>query len=224
MSYEKTYQNLGNFNWGPSESLVGFLQEEVFNHPRVGEVRSVLECGCGVGSVFEAPELTYLDIKPLGVDVSQTAIDTAKSRHAPGEYICGDLRDPNFFLTQMFDLIVDAHLFHCLTRPSEREAYLANVIKHLKPETGIFAIETMVAHKRMDVPGLDFSTGVVGGEFGRKIFHHLELEQELLKSGLKIEFLIFSSGLNMIPVADRSEALPTDPQVARALCSFSPGR
>ena len=122
----------------------------------------------------------------------------------------------------MFDLIVDSHLFHCLTRPSAREAYLANIIKHLKPETGCFALETMVSHKKMDIPGFDKLTGIVGGEFGRKVFEPLELEQELLKSGLRIEFLIFTSGLNIIPVSGRDEAFITDPQIARALCSFKP--
>lgn len=222
MSYEKTYQNLGHFDWSPAESLAKFLRQEVFDHPRVGQIQTVLECGCGVGSVFESPELSPLQLNPLGIDISPTAIERAKERQAPGNYRVADVTDPTLFLESMFDLIVDAHLFHCLVRPSMRETYLANVIKHLKPESGIFALETMVAHKRMDVPGLDYSSGVIGGEFGRKVFHHLELEQELLKSGLKIEFLIFTSGLNMVPVADRSEALPTDPQIARALCSFTP--
>ena len=219
MSYDKTYQNLGQFNWVPADSLASFLKQEVFDHPRVGEIKSVLELGCGVGSVFESPLLSPLMLNPLGIDVSETAINRAKERQAPGEYQAHNVCSRDFFLAKMFDLIVDAHLYHCITRPSEREQYLKNVIKHLKPETGIFAMETMVAHKRMDILGLDYSTGVVGGEFGRKIFHHLELEQELLKAGLKIEFLIFSSGLNMVPVADREEALPTDPQVARVLCS-----
>lgn len=219
--YEQTYRDLGSFNWQPSDSLASFLHAEVFNHSRVGSVQTVLECGCGVGSVFESPLLSPLGITPLGVDISESAIEHALARQAPGEYKVADMRDPTLFLASMFDLIVDAHLFHCFTRPSEREAYLKNVIKHLKPETGIFALETMVEHKRMDIPGLDASTGVVGGEYGRKVFHHLELEKELLASGLKIEFLIFTSGLNMIPVADRDEALPTDPHIARALCSFA---
>lgn len=203
----------------PSESLASFLRQEVFDHARVGEVKTVLEMGCGAGSVFEAPELSPLMLSPLGIDISETAIELAKQRQAPGEYLVANAADSSLFLESMFDLIVDAHLFHCLTRPSEREIYLANVIKHLKPETGFFAIETMVEHKRMDIPDYDFSTGIVGE---RKVFHHLELEQELLKSGLRIEFLIFSSGLNMIPVADREEALPTDPHIARALCTFKP--
>ncbi len=222
MSYEKVYQNLGNYDWSAPESLAKFLRQEVFDHPRVGTVQTVLELGCGLGSVFESPELSHLQIQPLCLDISASAIERAQQRQAPGTYQVADVTDPKLFLTSMFDLIIDAHLFHCLVRPSMREAYLANVIKHLKPETGIFVLETMVAHKRMDVPGMDHTTGVIGGEYGRKVFHHLELEQELLKSGLKIEFLIFTSGLNMVPVADRSEALPTDPQIARALCSFSP--
>lgn len=220
--YDKTYQNLGNFHWQAPESLASFLRQEVFDHPRVGEVRTILEFGCGVGSVFESPLLSPMMLQPLGIDISPTAIERAKERQAPGEYQVADATSEDLFLESMFDLIVDAHLFHCLTRPSQREAYLKNVIKHLKPETGFFVLETMVGHKKMDIPGFDFSTGVVGGEYGKKVFNHLELEKELIAAGLKIEFLIFTSGLNMVPVADRLETLPSDPHIARALCSFNP--
>lgn len=221
-SYDQTYKELGDFNWSPSGSLASFLRSEVFEHSRVGGIKTVLECGCGVGSVFESPDLSPLQLEPHGIDISQTAIDRAIERKAPGHYQVVDASQENLFLASMYDLIVDSHLFHCLVRPSQREAYLKNVIKHLKPETGIFALETMVAHKRMDIPGYDQLTGTVGGENGRKIFSNHELESELLKAGLRIEFLIFSSGLNMIPVADRNETLITDPQIARALCSFKP--
>ncbi|MBH48774.1 MAG: hypothetical protein CME71_11450 [Halobacteriovorax sp.] len=221
-SYDDAYKSLENSEWSPPESLASFLRAEVFEHSRVSGISSVLELGCGMGSVFESPDLSPLGINPTCVDVSETAISRASERKVTGEYLVADVTSPDFFIPTMFDLIVDSHLLHCLTRPSLREAYLANVIKHLKPESGIFAIETMVAHKKMDIPGFDKLTGIVGGDFGRKVFNHLELEQELLKAGLRIEFLIFTSGLNMIPVSGRDEAFITDPQIARALCSFKP--
>ncbi len=222
MSYEDVYKNLSNPSWKPPESLASFLRAEVIEHPRVGAISSVLECGSGLGTVFESADLSPLQIKPDAVDISKSAIEMAKQRQANANFLVGDMTQSDFFLGNLYDLIIDSHLFHCLVRPSQRAAYLKNVIKHLKPETGIFALETMIVHKKMSLAGFDQQTGTLGGEYGRKIFNHLELEQELLEAGLRIEFLIFTSGLNMIPVPDRDEALITDPQIARALCSFNP--
>lgn len=222
MSYEDVYKNLSSHEWKAPDSLASFLRTEVIEHSRVGSISSVLECGCGLGSVFESPDLSPLQMKPDAVDISESAIEVAKQRNSNANFMVGDLTKREFFLGNLYDLIVDSHLLHCLVRPTQREAYLKNVIKHLKPETGIFALETMIEHKKMSLDGFDKLTGTLGGEYGRKIFNHLELEQELLEAGFKIEFLIFTSGLNMIPVSDRDEALITDPQIARALCSFNP--
>lgn len=222
MSYDDIYKNIQSLDWKAPDSLASFLRAEVFEHSRVGPISKVLECGCGMGSVFESPDLSPLQIIPDAVDISETAIAHALERGVLGNFQTADVTKPDFFLGNLYDLIVDSHLFHCLVRPSQREAYLKNVIKHLKPETGIFAIETMVSHKKMSLDGYDQLTGTLGGEYGRKIFNNLEIEQELLASGLRIEFLIFSSGLNMIPVSGRDETLLSDPQVARALCSFNP--
>ena len=111
----------GNPAWGktPATVLGNFLV--YFNG------QSVLDLGCGEGrnSLF----LANMGYKVTGIDISETAINTAKKRKSTAKFLCMSLVEDEW-PDEKYDIILDFGLFHFI--PYEyRVAYVKNVENHL---------------------------------------------------------------------------------------------
>lgn len=140
---------------------------------------TVLELGSGSSSVFE--NKASLNLKVTAIDKDKNLIDQAQSK-SNVSYLNLDIADSKITknLTTKFDLIFDAHCFQCITNPEERARAWKNVLELLS-ENGIFAAEMMVqsSANKIFVPE-------------RYIPESLDLEKEILSSGLKINFFFIS--------------------------------
>ncbi len=225
----------------PSFSLIDFYNKEL--RLRIKEIfserLSVLELGCGQGSLFNA--LPEENAEVLGVDLSMTAINEAKKSQRPigtnaFSYLCADACQLS--LNQKFQFVFDAHTLHCLCYPEDRAKYLKSAYEHTA-DSGFFALETMVAHKRMDFEeGYYFreEEGVLYKEvddepyvglrtfYGRRymplrsIRRSHEIEEELFKAGFKIVFFMVLSGYKVIYDEKRVQPLQGDPDLLRLIC------
>lgn len=70
------------------------------------------------------------------LDLSKSALDVARARLGPlgdsVEWIAGDIRDIDLPV-QAFDIWHDRAVFHFLTDPADRLAYVSQVMKSVKP-------------------------------------------------------------------------------------------
>lgn len=242
-NYEHTYQSLLKSSdcFVPSFSLIDFYQKEVR-----GKVRdvfpnelSVLELGCGQGSLFEG--IDEEEIQVTAIDISPTAIGEARKNQFASEskkisYLCADVCDLK--LSQKFNLIFDAHTLHCLCGDVEREKFLKVAFEHTD-EGGFFALESMVAHKRMDFVG-----GYYFHEQEQTLFKEMEdpqyqglrtfygqrympvraikrsheIEEEIFKAGFKIVYFQILSGYKVIYDEKRLQPEIGDPDLLRVIC------
>ncbi|MAZ47870.1 MAG: hypothetical protein CME65_04865 [Halobacteriovoraceae bacterium] len=203
--YNKAYQKftpdflsnpiqLEKYLAGNRESLVSFIasHKEQFDYPTSD--KTVLELGCGIGSLSFWLKEHYKNV--TAVDVSDLAISIAQSIGAINE--SEDLKFLNhdalsLELGQKFDFVIDSHLFHCLPFKEQREKYLNTVKKHLKPD-GWFLMEAMVMQDRLQVP--------VGYEFDEQNILYQEIEEEWIASrcilpSIKVEEEVAASGLKL---------------------------
>jgi SAM-dependent methyltransferase len=119
------------------------------------------------------------------LDVSETALDVAKSRlGAQSErvnWLCGDiLTFP--FEPEQFDLWHDRAVFHFLTEPKNRSAYVRQVARAVKPGghviVGTFGPEGPTQCSGLDV--MRYDSEALHDEFGsafRLVKHHTELHR-----------------------------------------------
>jgi SAM-dependent methyltransferase len=78
-------------------------------------IERVLELGCGFGHY--AARIAELGLKVTGVDISQTAVDTARSRHAGVEFVTGTIGDLDLFRRVAPDVIVMAEVTWYVLEP-----------------------------------------------------------------------------------------------------------
>ena len=198
-----------------SNSLFDFLKQEIFPQLRDGD--QILEVGCGQISLFE--NFDQFDI---------TAIDFAAEaiRRTPKEskvhYLHADIFE--YSPKQKFDLIFDAHLFHCLSLSGEMEEYLLKIKTLMQPQ-GIFAMEVMVQSEEMQFEFdqfFDYSDGILyENELPiRKILPEVEIEKMIIDAGFKMKFFRVEPGLKIIPNKHREEALSTDPDILRVILAL----
>ena len=155
---------------------------------------SIIDVGGGESTlVDDLLELGYRNLTIL--DVSQMALDVTKARLGESSkfirWVYGDITELSLPIGA-FDVWHDRALFHFLTKPADRSAYVQNVEKSLKPgghvivstfgpqgPTKCSGLETM----RYDAEGLQ-------QEFGNR-FKRLEdfKEQHETPSGVTQEFL-----------------------------------
>lgn len=110
----------------------------------------VLDIGSGPGT--QAIELARLGFKVTGIDVSETAVEKARSRAADQgvkvEFVRGDILKTR--LHNAFDLIVDRGCFHVLAADM-RQKYVTTVSMLLKAR-GYLLLKTF-SHKEPPGPG-----------------------------------------------------------------------
>lgn len=191
------------------ESLMDFFESycDQFNaYPRENLTGcKILDAGCGLGAVSFA--LAARGAEVTGADISELAIMGAKSiarnMDVDIEFKVADLTSPNLKLGQ-FDVIVDSHLFHCLTSVQERKNYLSFINNNLKPDGRLF-LESMVYHNHLEVP-MDYHLDenlVLHQYFTndkkfvpvRMLADSITIEQEIKDSGLNLSYFYYHAEL-----------------------------
>jgi SAM-dependent methyltransferase len=137
---DRIYQTipLDNIPWNsetPPDALVGLVQD--------GTVRPcrTIDLGCGAGNY--AIYLAGLGFDVIGVDSSPTAIKIAgahaKQRGARCRFIVADLLGDLHEVTGTFDFAYDWEFLHHIF-PEDREIYIKNVYKILRPGGTYFSV------------------------------------------------------------------------------------
>ena len=119
----------------PPDALVQLVQDR-----KVRPCRTI-DLGCGAGNY--AIYLAGLGFDVTGVDSSPTAIkiaaENAKKRGVRCRFIIADLLGDLHEVTGMFDFGFDWEFLHHIF-PEDRETYIRNVYKILKPEATYFSV------------------------------------------------------------------------------------
>jgi 2-polyprenyl-3-methyl-5-hydroxy-6-metoxy-1,4-benzoquinol methylase len=113
------------FSWGYE-----YLSYQEFLLKKLESIQfsSLLDVGCGDGRLIFELGKQYQNIKLIGIDTSQTAINHAKACNPKGNYICGDISNKNLF-TDKFDVIT-----------------LVETLEHIPLESIISFIENLAYH------------------------------------------------------------------------------
>jgi SAM-dependent methyltransferase len=225
----------------PSESLCQFYETKGrlwVDQMESKDNLSILELGCGDGTLFEKKSLTESEchfFNITGIDSSFQAIKRAKDRWSKKkknfpnlrvkfllENILDEPKNKNFY-----DIILDSHLYHCLLGKKEQLKAIKNIRISLK-KGGIFIMETMVSHKGMKFfrPFIfDKNTSLLFREDNRgnlcpmrTIFSTFENEKLLLENFFDIKYFMVSPYLRIIPDEIRREPFKCDPQCLRVIC------
>ncbi len=96
----------------------------------------VMEFGCGTGTMIRW--LGKKSWQGVGVDISPTAIDMARglTDNIDIDYIAGDVTDSNTLIdldAESFDMVLDGQCFHCLLTGDDRDIFLRQASRLLKP-------------------------------------------------------------------------------------------
>lgn len=187
-----------------TESKDRFLAERPWRGLRV------LESGGGLGGLSLhlarlGAQVTLVDVAPTALEVAQLL---AQRAGASLRTECVDLGRPVETSLGQFDLIVDAHLLHCLPTVPERASYHQFVKEHLAPG-GIVVGETMAHRKKIFVPEgwrLD-EQNVLWQRFAdwvpvRKIVDSLDLEVEFQHAGFHISYFYYYANYGIAPSAE----------------------
>ncbi len=190
-----------------SESLRDFINKYLiqFEHQMNPQYLSVLELGSGLGSLsyfLESKFNTY-----TGVDISELAVMNAKQiskiKERDLNFIIGDVTKAEFELNEKYEVLIDSHLFHCLTDIKEIQGYLTFVKKHLAAG-GKFLIESMAFHSKLQTPvGYSFDENYIlykeinGKDVAiRSIKKSIDIEETLKQMGFQIKYLYYHNELS----------------------------
>lgn len=133
--------------------------------------------------------VTVLDISPAALEIARKRLgEVPGSAH----WLQADVTAPVAFSAQAYDVWHDRAVFHFLTTPGERLAYVRNVVSAVKPG-GHVIVGTFGPAGPQKCSGLDvvrYDAGSLHDEFGRR-FRLLESSKELHQTpfGTTQEFL-----------------------------------
>lgn len=157
--------------------------------------QSIIDVGAGASTLVD--DLLAHGYRNLTLlDISHAALDIARARlgHASESvrWLQADVTDPSAFTAQTYDVWHDRAVFHFLTTPEHRLAYVRNVASAVKPG-GHVIVGTFGTAGPLKCSGLDvvrYDADSLHDEFGRR-FRLLESSQELHQTpfGTTQEFL-----------------------------------
>ena len=101
-------------------------------------IQTAVDVGCGSGE--HVKELHQRGWKILGIDISPTMIEVAKTRHPSCKFEVGDMAKYNL-KTPVDSIICMFGSFNYLFETEEIRNFLSNINRNLKP-AGIFILET----------------------------------------------------------------------------------
>lgn len=143
---------------GPRDDVARFLHRLIKRyHPRA---RSVLELGCGSGSMLELLSKRY---NTVGIDSSRAMLSLAKKKAPKASLILGDIT--SFSLKRQFDVILcPFDTINHVTSFAKWKQIFAHVHSHLTSD-GIFIFDVNTEHKmeayRLDPVNADVSAKAV---------------------------------------------------------------
>ncbi len=148
----------------------------------VARSASIIDIGGGESTLVD--DLLFRGYKNLTVlDVSQTAIEITKKRLGSAaeqvRWLVGDIVELELE-SRAYDLWHDRAVFHFLTAPERRLAYVRQVTRAVKPG-GHVIVSTFGPEGPMKCSGLEvmrYDAGSLHGEFGRR-FRLVESSKEL---------------------------------------------
>jgi len=151
---------------------------------RAGDARTVSIIDVGGGESTLVDDLLLRGYQNITVlDVSQTAIDITKQRLGPAaeqvRWLVGDITQIELG-EGAYDVWHDRAVFHFLTAPEQRIAYVRQVARSVKPG-GYVIVSTFGPEGPTKCSGLDvvrYEAGSLHGEFGER-FRLVESSQEL---------------------------------------------
>tara|TARA_B100000959_G_C14924231_1_gene600824 strand:+ start:343 stop:1038 length:696 start_codon:yes stop_codon:yes gene_type:complete len=120
--------NIWSHNQAPDAHVKWFLE-----HYNLPKNITVLDSGCGEGKNLRLLE-QFDDV--YGVDISQTAVDNARTEFPLVNYSAQDAADLDF-TNEMFDVIIDAGCLHC-NHPMQHQKIINQYHRILKPNGKLF--------------------------------------------------------------------------------------
>ncbi|MGA4645592.1 methyltransferase domain-containing protein [Limisphaera sp. 4302-co] len=167
--WEQRYQT-GDTRWDkgePAPGLVDFLAA----HPDLPR-GTVLVPGCGTG--HDLLPWARAGFSVTGLDFAPSAVTRARERLAaaglPGEVFCADFlrAEP----PERFDWLFE-HTLYCAILPGDRDAYLAAVLRWLRPGGHFLAIHYLIPDQGPEPP-----FGTTPEEVEQRFSPHFELLEE----------------------------------------------
>lgn len=101
------------------QNLVGnksFRDKWVRDHVKPQPHQRILDIGCGTGDILEVLKAYQPQVQYVGVDISATYIETARTRFGNGgTFMCGYLDETMLQKLGMFDIVLMQGLLHHIT-------------------------------------------------------------------------------------------------------------
>jgi 2-polyprenyl-3-methyl-5-hydroxy-6-metoxy-1,4-benzoquinol methylase len=149
---------------------------------RGNQSASIIDAGGGASTlVDDLIERGYRNVTVL--DISQAALDSARQRLGDAtsavQWLCADVAQSTL-PARLYDVWHDRAVFHFLTAPEERQAYIRNVASAVKPG-GHVIVSTFGPEGPTKCSGLDvlrYDADSLHGEFGAR-FRLVESSKEI---------------------------------------------
>lgn len=162
-------------------SLVQFLNDVVIKKT-MANCEQALELGVGLKSALFDSRLRDQINEISLLDFSETAIAKLAERYPQATLYQINVGVEDLGV-EYFDLIIDAHCFHCIVDEEQRKMAFRSVYDALKPN-GIFCGQMMIGKGDRVLSTSRFTPEA------------RELEEEILKSGLSLEYFVIVSDLH----------------------------
>ena len=145
-----------NMNKGlPDYTLLGWENEEA--HRLRFEIlatsvnlkgKSILDVGCGTGSLLEYLNSKGIETAYTGVDILESMTEIAINKFPEGNFICTDIFKQNFFKEKSFDVVFSSGIFNLnLGNNEEFITKALNIFLDLSKEAAVF---NLLHHKSPD--------------------------------------------------------------------------
>ena len=159
----------------------------LIEHASPDRSASIIDVGAGPSTLVD--DLLVAGYRDLTVlDISQSAIDVARNRlgadAASIQWLCVDVTEENF-RAHSYDVWHDRAVFHFLTSPDQRAAYVQRVLHAVRPGGNVI-VSTFGPDGPTRCSGLEavrYDAQSLHGEFGRR-FQLVESSKELHQTPL----------------------------------------